>query len=447
METNTDKPIVIYGGPLFDGADRFWQDGALYISKGKIAALGSEEEVFQRIPKVEDLETYDCMGNLILPGLIDLHQHLYLSLARDYIYAHPAQNWSDYLPNTWWRYAQLLDQDTVQLAALQALLELIRNGVTTIFDLHSSPQQIAGSLESTAGAMQRAGLRSGLAYEISDRSGPEAFESALSESLDFLQKYDGSDGVLGLIGLSGNDSLSEDSLAAIVSRMPSDSGLHLHLAEEQADADFCREIGYKGSVDRLQQQQLLGPKTLLAGAQFLSPDEREQVSRSGAAIVQLPLSNLFRGLPILSESTMPEGTGGIGSDAFSSHPLQGLQYSYWTSQAQSDQHRAILNDQIKRLFQENSRIATRFFPESPGILRKDASADVVVYDYAPLSEISTDNLADQIVFGLGNRSAKLVIARGRILYMDGTYLTIDEEVVQSESRKAAALLRERFQQP
>jgi cytosine/adenosine deaminase-related metal-dependent hydrolase len=68
-----------------------------------------------------------------------------------------------------------------------ALIDCIKNGTTTIFDHHSSPGAVTGSLFRIAEAARRTGVRSCLCYEVTDRDGAEVADQSIEENRAFLQ--------------------------------------------------------------------------------------------------------------------------------------------------------------------------------------------------------------------------------------------------------------------
>jgi len=160
-EKTENKPLVIYGGPFYDGKGNIYEDGAVFVSKGKVVSAGTEESVFAKIPKTVDIEVYDTLGCIIVPGLINLHHHFYRSFAAGLPLYNPNNTTAIYHEQFWWKYEQCLDDEMVQLATLVSILNAIKAGVTTIFDLHSSPLALSKILENMASVISRAGIQAG----------------------------------------------------------------------------------------------------------------------------------------------------------------------------------------------------------------------------------------------------------------------------------------------
>ena len=89
----------------------------------------------------------DLDGALVLPGLVNAHTHLYSALARGMPGpAEPPKSFVEILEKVWWRLDRALDEESVYLSALVGAIEAARSGTTLVFDHHSSPSFIRGSL-------------------------------------------------------------------------------------------------------------------------------------------------------------------------------------------------------------------------------------------------------------------------------------------------------------
>jgi cytosine/adenosine deaminase-related metal-dependent hydrolase len=82
------------------------------------------------------------------------------------------KDFPDILERLWWRLDRaLLDLD-VEYSALVSLVDAIKHGTTTLIDHHASPNAIDSSLDQIADAVELAGVRAALCYEVTDRNGP-----------------------------------------------------------------------------------------------------------------------------------------------------------------------------------------------------------------------------------------------------------------------------------
>ena len=155
----------------FEQPNRILPDHALLLRGGLIHDLGGTLELEQRYP---DTERLDAGGQYLLPGNICAHTHFYGAFARGMaIPGEAPDTFVKILQKLWWPLDLALDEEAVQLSALVCLVDAVRHGTTTLFDHHASPNAISGSLDLIAEAVEAAGVRAALCYEVTDRNGED----------------------------------------------------------------------------------------------------------------------------------------------------------------------------------------------------------------------------------------------------------------------------------
>ena len=160
--------LLITNGHLvtLDEDNRFIENGSVYIEGDRIVDVGD----FAADTYPAD-RTIDAGGNLVMPGLINAHHHLYSTFARGFTPpGPPAQNFEENLKNLWWKLDAALDAEDVYYSALLAIMHAARAGCTTIIDHHASPSCCDGSLDQVERAFRDVGLSGCLCYEVSDRN-------------------------------------------------------------------------------------------------------------------------------------------------------------------------------------------------------------------------------------------------------------------------------------
>ena len=262
-----DQPAFAVGnGVVADGMDLVMQDGAIKIQAGRIVKVGATHEIRREVDRFLDVK-----GRLILPGLLNPHQHLYATMAVGLTPVGKTDTFVQQLQNFWWRLDSALDQESTYYSAVMGIIDSIRCGVTMLFDHHASMGFVRGSLATIERAFSMAaGLKGLLCFETSDRRGPDAADTHIEENLDFWRSHTRSRNVKGALGLHANFTLGDRTLAALQAAKPADTPIHIHCGEDRADFDFCLNSGYKGPVDRLERFGLLNPHSILAHALHLS---------------------------------------------------------------------------------------------------------------------------------------------------------------------------------
>ena len=96
------------------------------------------------------------------------------------------------------------------------------------------------------------------------------------------------------------------------------------------------------------------------------------------------------------------------------------------------------------LFENNAKIAERYFDQKLGVLKEGAAADVIVVNYDPLTPMNENNINGHLVFGVTGHDVVTTIANGKVLMKDRELTGIDEAKVMADCRQAAAALANRI---
>ena len=270
---------IIGNGPVItnDPDAPFFACGAVLLDGDKIVAVGEASEIRAHAP---DADFFDVRGKVIMPGLINAHTHAYSAYARGGPVSLPTRNFTETLENLWWRLDKLLTLEDVKLNAEFTFKEGIRNGVTTFFDHHSSPNAVRGSLDAEAAVVRDMGVRASICFETSDRDGASTFAEEVAENVDFMRSVnvDPDPYVRGMFGLHAAFTLSQASLEACVeaaSGVP--GGFHVHTAEGPGDeVDSYAKYG-RPIVERFYETGIMGADSLFIHLCLLytSPSPRD----------------------------------------------------------------------------------------------------------------------------------------------------------------------------
>ena len=175
----------------------------------------------------------------VTPGMVCSHHHLYSALARG-MPAPPRQptKFVEILEQVWWRLDVALDAEMIRWSAMLGAMEALQCGTTAIIDHHESPSCIEGSLSIIAEACAEVGVRTNLAYGVTDRHGGEGAARGLAENERFLR-----DGGRGMVGVHAAFTCTDDTLqraAGLAAELG--VGVHIHVAEGPDDADAGQRL-------------------------------------------------------------------------------------------------------------------------------------------------------------------------------------------------------------
>ncbi|MBN1177638.1 MAG: putative aminohydrolase SsnA [Anaerolineae bacterium] len=417
---------------------RLIEDGAVLIEGDAIAAVGATAELATRYPHVE---RWDAGGQLVMPASICAHTHFYGAFARGMAIPGAApQNFPQILERLWWRLDKVLTPEDVRASALVCLVDAIRHGTTTLFDHHASPNAIDGSLDVIATAVQEAGLRASLCYEVTDRDGPARAQAGIAENVRFAQVAPPM--LAASFGLHASLTLCDETLADCVAAAAGRGlGFHVHVAEDAADQqDALRKSGRR-VVHRLRDAGVLGPQTIAVHCVHVDDEEIDALAETGTWVTHQPRSNMNNAVGVARvEAMVAAGVRvGLGNDGFSNNMVAEMKAAYLLHKLAQRDPQAMPGDLVMQLaYENNAALARIFWPDLRlGELTAGASADLVFLDYHPTTPLSAGNLPWHLLFGLEASAVTATVCAGRVLMRDRTLLTLDEAAITARSRELA----------
>jgi len=452
------------------------EDGALLVEGDRIVALGTSTDLITRYPAAE---RWDVAGQLALPASMCAHTHFYGAFARGMaVPGLPPANFPQILERLWWRLDKALTLEDVRYSVLVCLVDAIRHGTTTLIDHHASPNSIAGSLDVIAEAVQEAGLRACLCYEVTDRDGSERARAGIAENVRFARSQIGKSAnrqisksanqqidksangkwqianrksptsnlqspIAATFGLHASLTLSDETLADCVAAAGElGLGFHVHVAEDRADQEDSLHKSGRRVVHRLYDAGALGPRTIAVHCVHVDDSEIELLAKTGAWVTHQPRSNMNNGVGVAPvESMLRAGVNvGLGNDGFSNQMFAEMKAAYLVHKLWQRDPRAMPGDLVMRLaYANNGRLVRVFWPDlGLGELRAGAAADLVFLDYHPTTPLTAGNLPWHLLFGLEASAITATVCAGRVLMRDRRLLTLDEEAITARSRELAA---------
>ena len=420
-----------------DSKNPYLERGAVAIDGDTISAIGDEEELKAANPGYEYV---DAHGGVIMPGLINCHTHIYSGLARGLaIEGCNPTNFLENLEQQWWKIDDNLTLDGTRASAYATILDSLRDGVTTIFDHHASFCEIPGSLFAIKDVAKELGMRSCLCYEVSDRRGEEKRDQSIAENVEFAKwahdaREAGDNMIAAMFGGHATFTLSDETMDKMAEANDGLTGFHIHVCEGMNDVwDSRLNRGGISPVERLLQHNLLGPDTMLGHCIHVTPAEMDIIRESGTWLVNNPESNMGnavgcapvleffrRGIPVC-----------MGTDAYTHDMLESLKVFLIIQRHNAAMPNIGWGEAMTMLFENNAKMATKYFGRQLGILAPGAAADVIVMDYPVFTPFSDENIDGHMLFGMMGKNCRTTIVNGQVLYKDREFVAFDEERINA----------------
>ena len=443
-----------------DNDNPFIENGAVVCDGKLIVEVGDCTAMRAKYP---DCEFIDAKGGLIMPGLINAHNHIYSALSRGIsIKGYNPKGFLDILDGMWWTLDRNLDLEATRCSAAATYIDCIKNGCTTIFDHHASFKEIPGSLFAIAEESVKYGIRSCLCYETSDRDGEEKCDQAIKENVDFIEycrklRKDASadrpeqtsassnagntvsdaDLLAGMFGMHAQFTLSDKTLEKCVDKAPADCGFHIHVAEGIEDLHDSLKQHHMRIVDRLMDFGILGSHTILGHCIYINEHEMDLIRDTSTMVVHNPESNMGNAvgcpptLKIMSKGILT----GLGTDGYTNDMFESMKVANVLHKHNLCDPTVAWGEVPQMLFENNALMGARFFETPVGKLKEGYSADVITLDYNPLTPLGADNCNGHILFGISGRYVTSTICAGRILMKDREVIGVDEEAFYAHCRE------------
>lgn len=440
--------ILKNGRVITQDKDRpYIEDGAVVIEGNKIIAVDTTENI---LAKYKEEDIIDVDGKVIMPGFINTHHHIYSAFARGMASSgKPNENFLEILENLWWKIDKKLSLEDLKYSAYTTYIDCIKKGVTTVFDHNASPFAITGSLDSIADAAKDLGLRTCLCYEVSDRDGEKIAQEGIDENINFIKKYntDEQNMIKGMFGLHASFTLSDETLRKCDEELKGlNAGYHVHVAEGIDDLEQCLEKYGKRVVERLRDMNILGDKTIAVHCIHVTDDELNILRDTNTMVVHNPESNMGNAVgcqPFL-ELHQKGIIIGLGTDGYTSDMTESMKVANIIHKHVKQNPSVAWGEVPVSMFENNRKIAQKYFSGDLGILRAGALADVIVVDYDPLTPMNENNINSHILFGFTGKDVVTTIIDGKVIMQDRKLVGINEKEIFKTSREVAKKLWDRM---
>src|SRR6476659_3478132 len=424
--------LLVLGGTLvsMDKQRRVIQDAGVAVAGGRIVAVGTRREIASRYSAAQ---TVEANGKLIIPGLINGHTHIPMTLFRGLADDLDLQEWlTKYIfPAE----AKNVTEDFVRAGTRLGLAEMIRGGTTTYCDMYYFEDAIADETS-------KAGVRGVLGETVIDF--PVADNKTNTEAMAyverFVQKWKGNDLIVPAVAPHAPYTVSEEHLKAI--RAFSDrtgAPIVTHISETKREVDDSIKAHGASPVDYLSRIGFLNDRVIAAHMVWPNDGEIQILKRDGVGVVHNPQSNmkLASGVSPVPKM-MAEGLRiGLGTDGAASNN----DLSMWEEMDTAAKlHKLISGDPKVMSAEQAFELATiggaraLHMEKEIGSIEKGKRADLVLVKRDALNQIPLYNVYSDLVYATKASDVETVIINGRVIMRDRRLLTLDEAAIKEGAR-------------
>jgi 5-methylthioadenosine/S-adenosylhomocysteine deaminase len=429
-----EKADILIQGCLILPMSRptFIEDGALAIKSQRITFVGKRAATANMTAETK----LNAKGMVAIPGLINCHTHVPMTLFRGIAEDQPLNTW---LKNTIWPLEAKLQKDDIYAGALLGCLEMIKSGTTCFADMYFHEDMVAKAVEES-------GLRGVLAEGIIEFEKAQG-EKMLKTSVSFAKTFHGHANrrITAFLGPHALYTCSPELLEKIRENASElGVGVHIHLAESR---EMFSKLGNKhGSteVEFLERIGFLEGHTLAAHCIHLSEKDRRILSAHRVHVAHNPVANAKLGLGIAKVKELLDlGVNvGLGTDGpASNNTLDMFETMKFAALLQknlySDPKSLSAYDALK-MATTNAAKALKI--ENAGALEVGKKADVILVDISKPHLRPLHDIYASLVYSARGSDVDTVIVDGKIVMANRQVKTLDEQAIMEKAEKAALSL-------
>ncbi len=412
--------------------------GAVVIKDSQIVAVGAAADLSE---EYEVGQSIDCSGQVVMPGLINAHTHVPMSLLRGL---------ADDLRLDVWLYGYMLpvekefiNEESCYYGTLLSCAEMIRSGVTCFADMYYFEDVVAR-------AAQEAGMRAVCAETVMKLPTPDAtsYDESLEYCRSFIAGWKGHELIVPAVGPHSPYSCTPEILRETARlAQENDVPLLIHVAETEVGVEGTQQLYGCAPAFCLDDFGVLDGKAVAIHSVHLTGEEMELLRQKGVGVVHCPTSNLKLASGVAPVDRMLDlglnvgvGTDGPASnndqDMFEEVRLAALLAKGVTGNPKAVPARTALTmatiGGARALHLDNIT----------GSIEVGKQADLAVVDLdvlhvTPKFNLSGDNIYSRVIYAAKSADVRHVLVSGRLLMRDRELLTVDAEMVATEAQRIA----------
>lgn len=405
---------LILGKFLLSGDGIVMENSGLAIKEDLIYEINSNESLLKKYP---DFEVLDCTDQIISPGFINAHMHLYGVISHGISAPSDIEDFKSFLEDFWWPEVEdRIDHEMIAVTARAMTYELINSGVTALCDILEAPMAIPGALEAEANALRDVGIKAILSFEASERVSTENGLLAIKENKDFFNKYKDHPLISGMICIHTTFTCSKDFIRkAINASKDTGAGIQMHLSESKYEPDLCLKNYNKLPVDLYDELGFFEEPILAAQGVKLSDKEIDTLLKHEVNMVHLPLSNCevgggFAPVPAMLDKGLKVG---LGTDGYINNFFEVMRGAFLLHKANLENPEIMPAETVFNMATSHGAAGMRM--EKAGKLEKGSPADIITIKPELPTPLNKENIFTQLVLYCNPENVMNVFVNGRQL--------------------------------
>ena len=407
--------------------------GSLLIEDGTIVKVSAT------VLEDQEAERYDAQGMILMPGFINTHTHVPMTLFRGFADDFSLHKWlTEYIfPAE----ARFITPDNVRLGSQLAFLEMIKSGITCFNDMYYFEDVIAHEAK-------KAGLRAVLSDALIDFPTPsfKSVDEGLLRNEEIVATWKDDPIIHPSICAHSPYTCSKATLQRAKTFADKHNLLlHVHVAETQKEIDDMRQQTGLTPAQYLHSIGLLDQNVCAAHCVWLNDDDVKLFADSGTSIAHCPKSNLKLSSGIAPVySYIQKGVNvGVGTDgAASNNNLDMVEEMRFSALLQKvvDYNPEAMNARESLKMATINGAKALHLDTLTGSIEAGKKADLIIVNSDAVNMMPAYDDYSSIVYAMNSKDVRSSMVNGEWLMKDRVVLHIDEEAVMAEMREKAATI-------
>ena len=414
-----------------DGASPLLNNAFVATDGANIAYVG------QARPEGEFDRVIDCTGKVMMPGFVNTHTHIPMTLLRGYGGGHDLQSWlNDFI----FPAEAKLDDRCVAAGTGLGLAEMIASGVTCIADMYMRTGVIAREIVSAgiSANLSCGGVYFGAAEDFSENTcGDCRNQRSLTE-----EWHGYNDGQILTDASIHGEYTSNAALWQWMADYAREHGLRMHVHVSETVSEHEGSLSRNGAtpIQTLDRYGVWENGGIAAHCVYTTPEDWAIMAAKGVAAVHNPYSNLKLASGIAPVPAMKKAgvNVALGTDGVSSHnsidPFADMKLAAML-------HGGVARDPLAVSARQALEMATvngaKALGRNTGVIAPGRVADLILVDFDAPNLTPCHDVEENLVYSAHGSNVVMNMARGKVIYENGEFLTLDMEKIRAEVKHYA----------
>lgn len=388
-------------------------------------------KIDKNIETTNEYKVIDANGKVVMPGLINTHAHVPMSIFRETVDGYNLQDW---LTKKIWPMEDKLTNEDIYYASYLSFIEMIKTGTTTINDMYFMTEDIIE-------AATECGIRLQTTRTLMDVGNEKLGEERLEELKKLVDKYKNYNECISLnVGIHGLYTSSREYVQKCIKfAKENELPLHMHFCENTKEVQDIKEAYNEEPIEVLQ-KEFENTKITLAHAVKLNEEDITKLAKNEkVSVSHCPVSNLKLGCGIANISKMLKeginvsiGTDGQGSGS-NLDLFEAMKYTALLQKGITEDPVIMPAYEVLKMATINGAKALGL-EESIGSIEEEKVADLIILNLDTVVTKPVNDLISDIIYNVKGNNVEITIVNGKIL-MENKELEIKEDDIYNKCKQ------------